>query len=36
MITMREGKPDEGIRLLESARRIELGVGPGSAPALAP
>jgi eukaryotic-like serine/threonine-protein kinase len=36
MIAMHEGKPDEGIRLLESARRIELGVGPGSAPALAP
>jgi eukaryotic-like serine/threonine-protein kinase len=36
VIAMREGKPDEGIRLLEPARRIELGVGPGSAPALAP
>ena len=33
---MREGKPDEGIRLLEPARRIELGAGPGSAPAMAP
>jgi predicted Zn-dependent protease len=35
-IAMREGKPDEGIRLLEPARRIELGTGPGSAPALVP
>jgi predicted Zn-dependent protease len=35
-IAMREGKPDEGIRLLEPARRVELGVGPGAAPALAP
>ena len=35
-IAAREGKPDEGIRLLEPARRIELGVGPGSAPAIAP
>jgi eukaryotic-like serine/threonine-protein kinase len=35
-IAMREGKPDEGIRLLEPARRVELGVGQGSAPALAP
>ena len=36
VIAMRDGKPDEGIRLLEPARRIELGVGPGSAPAMAP
>jgi serine/threonine protein kinase/tetratricopeptide (TPR) repeat protein len=36
MIAMREGKPDEGVRLLEPARRIELGVGPGAAPAIAP
>ena len=26
----------EGVRLLEPARRIELGVGPGTAPAIAP
>jgi serine/threonine protein kinase/tetratricopeptide (TPR) repeat protein len=36
IIAMREGKPDEAIRLLEPARRIELGVGPGAAPALVP
>jgi serine/threonine protein kinase/tetratricopeptide (TPR) repeat protein len=36
VIAVRDGKPDEGIRLLEPARRIELGVGPGSSPALAP
>jgi len=35
-LAMREGKPDEALRLLEPARRIELGVGPGSSPALAP
>lgn len=36
LIANHDGKPDEGIRLLEPARRTELGVGPGSAPALAP
>ena len=36
IIAMREGKSDEAIRLLEPARRVELGVGPGSAPALVP
>jgi tetratricopeptide (TPR) repeat protein len=30
----RERKPDEAIRFLEPARRVELGVGPGAAPGL--
>jgi hypothetical protein len=36
VIAMRAGKNDEAIRLLEPGRRIELGVGPGSSPALVP
>ena len=36
IIAMRDGKSDEAIRLLEPARRVELGVGPGAAPALVP
>jgi Serine/threonine protein kinase len=36
VIAMRDGKPEEAIRLLEPARRMELGVGPGTSPALAP
>jgi serine/threonine protein kinase/tetratricopeptide (TPR) repeat protein len=34
IIALHEGKPDEAIRLLEPARRVELGVGPGAAPGL--
>ena len=36
IIAMRDGKSDDAIRLLEPARRVELGVGPGAAPALVP
>jgi serine/threonine protein kinase/tetratricopeptide (TPR) repeat protein len=36
IIAMHAGKTDDALRLLESAHRIELGVGPGSAPALVP
>src|SRR4030095_10157253 len=36
IIAMRAGKNEEALRLLEPARRIELGVGPGTAAALVP
>ena len=36
VIATQAGKNDEALHLLEPARRIELGVGPGSAPGLAP
>jgi serine/threonine protein kinase/tetratricopeptide (TPR) repeat protein len=36
ILAMRSGKSDEALHLLEPARRIELGVGPGTAPALIP
>src|SRR5579862_3419691 len=36
IIAARQGKPDDAVALLEPARRIELGVGPGVAPALVP
>jgi eukaryotic-like serine/threonine-protein kinase len=36
LVAMRAGKNDEALGLLEPARRIELGVGPSSTPALAP
>jgi serine/threonine protein kinase/Tfp pilus assembly protein PilF len=36
IIAMRAGKNEEALRLLEPARRIELGIGPGTAPALVP
>jgi len=36
LVATRAGKNDEALALLEPARRIELGVGPGSAVGLAP
>ncbi|HSC45206.1 MAG TPA: protein kinase [Candidatus Acidoferrum sp.] len=36
IIASRQGKHDEALALLEPARRVELGVGPGSAPGLVP
>jgi len=36
ILAMRAGKTDEALRLLEPARRIELGVGPGTAAAMVP
>jgi eukaryotic-like serine/threonine-protein kinase len=34
LMAIHEGKFDEAIRVLEPARRVEIGVGPGSAPGL--
>ena len=36
ILAMHAGKTDEALRFLEPALRIELGVGPGAAPALVP
>ena len=36
IIAAHQGKPDEALSLLEPARRVELGVGPGAAPGLVP
>jgi len=36
VIAMRQGKSEEAIRILEPARRVELGTGPGASPGLVP